>query len=401
MPTFSYKAMDTQYRFITGEIEAASSREVSFELEKLGYVVLDTAAGAQGTQAGSSFFTFRRRVGRREITVFLRELSLVLRAGLTLDDALLLLAGEESAGLAAIVRDLRAAITAGASFADALERYPRLFGADLVAMVRVAEATGNLDGVLEAVGEERARTERLMDKVSSALRYPAVLLVVAVGVLVFFLMYVVPQFASVLRDFGQTPEGFVGAILTASDFFVAHGATLGIMLVAAVAAVVIALRFPQVRVAVQRQINRAPGLRGILELRRTVLFCSSLATLLANGVTLTAALRVLLDLPGAIAGGLDQVVENVRRGGRLVDSLSRAHYVPPLALKMLRVGEESGEIAIVARRTAEFYEAKLADRLDRLAGVIGPAAIVAIATIVGSLIVSILSALLSVNQLVG
>jgi general secretion pathway protein F len=240
-----------------------------------------------------------------------------------------------------------------------------------------------------------------MDKVSSALRYPAVLMIVALGVLVFFLVYVVPQFASVLRDFGQSPEGFVGAVLAASDFFVAHGSTMAALLAVVLAAILVALRFPQVRIALQRRINRAPGLRGILELRRTVMFCSSLSTLLTNGVTLTNALRVLIDLPGAVAAGLDTVVENVRRGGRLVDSLARAHYVPPLALKMLRVGEESGEIAIVARRTAEFYEAKLAQRLDRLSGVVGPAAIVAIAVIVGSLIVSILSALLSVNQLVG
>jgi general secretion pathway protein F len=156
-----------------------------------------------------------------------------------------------------------------------------------------------------------------------------------------------------------------------------------------------------VRIGAQRRVNRMPGLRGILELRRTVMFCSSLSTLLANGVTLTAALRVLVDLPGALAAGLDNVVENVRRGGRLVDALARINYVPPLAIKMLRVGEESGELATVARRTSEFYEAKLSDRLDRLAGVVGPAAIVAIAGIVGTLIVSILSALLSVNQLVG
>jgi general secretion pathway protein F len=401
MPTFTYKAMDPQYRFITGEIEAADQREVGRELKKLGYTVLDTTAGKSGAKKGKSFLSFHRPVGRKEITVFLRELSLVLRAGLTLDDALLLLAGEEGAGLAAIVRDLRAAITAGASFGDALQRYPRLFGPDLVAMVRVAEATGNLDGVLEAVGEERARNERLVDKVSSALRYPAVLLVVAVGVLSFFLIYVVPQFASVLRDFGQAPSGFVGAVLALSDFFVANGTTMAVMLATLIAAVVFALRFPKVRLAAQRRINKMPGLRGILELRRTVMFCSSLSTLLANGVTLTAALRVLVDLPGALAAGLDNVVENVRRGGRLVDALARINYVPPLAVKMLRVGEESGELATVARRTAEFYEAKLSDRLDRLAGVVGPAAIVAIAGIVGTLIVSILSALLSVNQLVG
>src|SRR3954469_14412712 len=205
MPTFPYKPMAPQLPFITGEIEASDTRQVGRELQKLGYTILDTAAGKSGAKKGKNFFSFRRPVGRKEITVFLRELSLVLRAGLTLDDALLLLAGEEGAGLAAIVRDLRAAITAGASFGDALQRYPRLFGPDLVAMVRVAEATGNLDGVLEAVGEERARTERLMDKVSSALRYPAVLMIVAMSVLVFFLVYVVPQFASVLRDFGQAP----------------------------------------------------------------------------------------------------------------------------------------------------------------------------------------------------
>ena len=103
-------------------------------------------------------------------------------------------------------------------------------------MVRVAEATGNLDGVLESVGEERARTERLMDKVSGALRYPAVLLVVASCVLVFFLVYVVPQFASVLRDFGQAPNGFVGGVLATLDFFVAHGVTMATVLAVAVAA---------------------------------------------------------------------------------------------------------------------------------------------------------------------
>jgi len=401
MPTFTYKAMDPQYRFITGEIEAADLREVGNELQKLGYTVLDTTAGKSRAKGARSLLSFHRPVGRKEITVFLRELSLVLRAGLTLDDALSLLAGEEAPGLASILRDLRAAITAGASLGDALQRYPRLFGPDLVAMVRVAEATGNLDSVLEAVGEERARNERLVDKVSSALRYPAVLLVVALGVLTFFMIYVVPQFASVLRDFGQPPTGFVGAVLATSDFFVAHGGTMAILLVTIVAIVIFALRFPKIRLAAQRQIARAPGLRGILELRRTVMFCSSLSTLLSNGVTLTAALRVLVDLPGALAAGLDTVVENVRRGGRLVDALARMNYVPPLAIKMLRVGEESGELSIVARRTSEFYEAKLSDRLDRLAGVVGPAAIVAIAGIVGTLIVSILSALLSVNQLVG
>jgi general secretion pathway protein F len=400
MPTFSYKALDSEGSFVVGEIEAPDRRDVARRLERLGYVALDTAAAAQ-PETTQRFFSFERTVGQREITVYLRELSLVLRAGLTLDDALLLLAGEERRGLAAISRDLRAVITGGQSFGDALKRHPKLFGADLIAMVRVAEASGNLDKILESVGEERLRTERLLSKISSSLRYPAVLLVAAISVLLFFLVVVVPQFASVLRDFGQAPSGVVGGVLAASDFFVHNGDVLaGTLLVTVVAAFLI-LRRPPARKYAFRQVSKLPGLRGIILLRSTVMFCSSLSTLLGHGVTLTSALRVMADSAGAFTGDLDRVVEGVRRGGRLVDSLAEVGYLPPLALKMLRVGEESGEIAVVARRTADFYEAKLSDRLDRLSGVVGPAAIVGIAAIVGGLIVSILSALLSVNQLIG
>jgi general secretion pathway protein F len=400
MPTFSYKALDSEGSFVVGEIEAPDRRDVARRLERLGYVALDTAAAAQ-PETTQRFFSFERTVGQREITVYLRELSLVLRAGLTLDDALLLLAGEERRGLAAISRDLRAVITGGQSFGDALKRHPKLFGADLIAMVRVAEASGNLDKILESVGEERLRTERLLSKISSSLRYPAVLLVAAISVLLFFLVVVVPQFASVLRDFGQAPSGVVGGVLAASDFFVHNGDVLGGTLLVTVVAAFLIFRRPPARKYAFRQVSKLPGLRGIILLRSTVMFCSSLSTLLGHGVTLTSALRVMADSAGAFTGDLDRVVEGVRRGGRLVDSLAEVGYLPPLALKMLRVGEESGEIAVVARRTADFYEAKLSDRLDRLSGVVGPAAIVGIAGIVGGLIVSILSALLSVNQLIG
>src|SRR5262245_48687367 len=100
MPTFSYKALDATGSFVVGEIEAPSRNDVARKLERLGYVALDT--NAKQTETGQSFFSFQRNVGQRDITVFLRELSLVLRAGLTLDDALLLLAGEESRGLAVV-----------------------------------------------------------------------------------------------------------------------------------------------------------------------------------------------------------------------------------------------------------------------------------------------------------
>jgi general secretion pathway protein F len=401
MPTFAYKALDAQGRFLAGEIDAVDIRDVPRQLAKLGYVPLETTAGRKKLSTEKSFLLFRRKVGSREVTVFLRELALILRAGLPVDEALHLLAGEEGPGLAAVARDLRAAITAGASFSDALQRHPGLFGPDLVAMARVAEAAGTLDSVLESVSEERANIERLMDKVASSLRYPAAVLTMAVAVLIFFLVAVVPQFGAVLRDYGQKPEGLVGFVLTSSDLLQTHGQLVMASALGLILAGLFARQHAGTREFMKERISRLPGLRGILELRRTVLFCSSLGTLLSNGVTLTHALQVLLDLPGASSRALQSVVEGVRRGGRLVDSLARMNYLPPLALKMLRVGEESGELATVSRRTAVFYEAKLSDRLDRIAGIVGPVAIVLIAVIVGGLIIAILSAILNVNQMIG
>jgi general secretion pathway protein F len=264
----------------------------------------------------------------------------------------------------------------------------------------VAEAAGNLDKVLQSVADARARNEKLTETVSASLRDPAFLLLAASAVLIFFLTVVVPQFAGVLRDFGAKQTGIVGFVLAASDFLVANYEALGMGLAVALAVLFLIFRRPAARLALSVALSRLPGLSGIVALRRTALFCGGLATLLANGVTLTEALRVLADLPGATGAGLQKVGEGVRRGKRLVEAIGQENYLPPLALNMLRLGEETGELAEISRRTADFYETKLAARLDRLAAVIGPAAIVGIAIMVGGLIVSILSALLSINQLV-
>lgn len=399
MPTIQYKALDVQGRFVIGELDAADQRDAAYRLEQLGYVPLETKTEAAAQKSGGTF-TLTRSVSQREVTVFIRELALVLHAGLPLDEALQLLAGEERPRISAVARRLRSAITSGAGFAEAMAKQPKVFRNDLIAMVRVAEASGNLDSVLESVSEERAKNEKLVDKVSGALRYPAFLLVAAFGILVFFLLVVVPQFAGVIKDFGKEPDGLVGFVLAASEGLQTHGEMMaawgaGVLLVG-----FLLLRQVSIRRALWRQMERLPGLKGILELRRTVMFCGGLGTLLGNGVTLTEALRVLVDLPGVGRQNLENVLEGVRRGGRLVEVLRRIGYLPPIALAMLRVGEESGELAMVSRRTAEFYETKLSERLERFAAVVGPAAIVLIASIVGTLIVSILSALLSVNDMV-
>ena len=399
MAAYSYKALDADGRFVTGELQAESVPAAAAHLVELGYVPLETVQRPEARGAGWRKYFSIGRLPPREVTVLIRDLALLLKAGLPLDDALKLLGDDARPAAARLLADLRSAIGAGAGFAEALGAHPESVPAEVVAMVRVAEAAGGLETVLEAVADDRSRQERVAARVSAALRYPAFLLVVAVAVLVFFLLFVVPQFAGVIADFGTEPDPFVAVVLALSEWLNANGDLLLGVLAGLALLLFLVLRTPTLRNRLLRLLGRLPGIRGVVELRRTAAICRGLGTLLGNGVTLTDALKVMADTGGVDAEPIAAVLAKVRRGGRLVDCLTEVALVPPLAARMLRVGEESGELATVARRCSDFYEGKLGERLDKLAGIVGPAAIVVISVVVGSLIVSIMSTLLSINQI--
>src|SRR5262249_210877 len=169
--------------------------------------------------------------------------------------------------------------------------------------------------------------------------------------------------------------------------------------IALIGIAVLMWRMQSVRAGLLGFLSQLPGIRGVIVLRRTTNFCRSLSTLLGNGVTLTDALRLLSE---SRMGGdkLRVISDHIRRGGRLVDSITETNFVPPLAARMLRIGEESGALDVVAARCADYYEAKLTEQIDKLTGIAGPAAIVFISTMIGTLIVSVMSTLLSINQMV-
>jgi len=396
---YSYKALDADGRFVTGELQADSRPAAAAHLVELGYVPLETVERPEERGIGWRKYFSIGRLPPREVTVLIRDLALLLKAGLPLDDALKLLGDDARPAAARLLGDIRQAIGSGAGFAEALGAHPDSIPAEVIAMVRVAEAAGGLETVLEAVADDRTRQERVAARVSAALRYPAFLLVVAVAVLVFFLLFVVPQFAGVIKDFGTEPDPFVSVVLALSSWLTENGDILAGVLAGLALLFFLVLRTRTLRNRLLRFVGRLPGIRGVVELRRTATICRGLGTLLGNGVTLTDALKVMADTAGVDAEPISMVLDRVRRGGRLVDCLTETALVPPLAARMIRVGEESGELATVARRCADFYEGKLGERLDKLAGIVGPAAIVVISVVVGSLIVSIMSTLLSINQI--
>src|SRR3954465_14546034 len=247
MPNFRYKAITQAGEIVTGSIAAPTAAEVARRIEYLGLVPVDTVT-EERPEGASSFFTLTQRAKSEDVTVFTLDLALLLKAGARLDDALELLSGDSDVGgLRRTVTKIRAAILSGESFGEALTRHPSLFPAMYVALVRVGEASGSLAEILEVLAAERARAEALRRKLGDALRYPAFVLFAAVCVLLFFLLFVLPQFAAVLRDFNAKLDPVVLMFIGVSEFLRAHGDVLAIGIALGVAGIWLLLRRPKPR----------------------------------------------------------------------------------------------------------------------------------------------------------
>jgi general secretion pathway protein F len=403
MPTFRYRALSQVGEVVSGSIAAPSAAEVGHRIEYLGLIPIDqvTEESVAGVKRANEFAIFSRP-RPEDVTIFTGDLALLLRTGARINDALELLAADSELGrMRATTAKVAAAILSGESFADAIGAHPSVFPPIYVALARVGEASGNLAPILEAVCAERQRAEALRRRLSETLRYPAFLLIGAGGVLVFFLLVVLPQFSNVFKDFNAKLDPVLVTFLGISDFLrdnmdAVAGGVVGLLSVGFLLS-----RRPAVRAAAKEAVERLPLVSPVLGYRRTALFCRNLGLLLASGVTLPASLRVLADMmaaPGE-ASIWSQLVDKVRQGGKLSEALAQTRALPAMAVRTLRLGEDSGQLPMLAGRIADFYDAKLQRSLDRLVGFVGPASIIVISLIVGGLIVSVMTALLSVNQM--
>ncbi len=404
MPNFHYRALTQAGELVDGSIAAPSAAEVMRQVEYLGLVPIEAANETGGSVTSRFTLDFLTKPTAEDITIFTRDLALLLKSGARIDTALDLLATEMDSGrLRPIVSKLRADIIGGDSFTEALSHHPAVFSDVYLALARVGEASGTLDHILEVLAGERQRAETVRRKLVEATRYPAFVLLAAGSVLTFFLLFVLPNFASVLRDFNAKLDPIVAFLLGLSDLVRQQSDLIVAGLAIALVLGWLLSRRGEVRRAVRRNLTSLPMIKPLVMFHATGFFCRNLGVLLASGMTLSAALRILVEMmdgygrPEAWA----QAADRVRHGGKLSDVLGEAEVLPVIAVRMLRLGEETGQLATLSSRIAEFYEAKLQRSLDRIVGIAGPAAIIAISVIVGGLIVSVMTSLLSVTQIVG
>ncbi len=406
MAIFQYKAATRDGEVVVGTLEGQDSEAVIALIQAQGQVPIRVERGeTRGRKTGRGRLHFQRggRVGREDIAAFTHELCTLLSAGVSLDRALGVI--EELSpkpALQQLVKGVRERVRQGQSLADALQGCEGVFNTFYVNLVRAGEAGGALESTLRRLGDHLARTQALRESITAALIYPVILVLVAIGAVLLLLTYVVPQFAQLFADVGQALPLPTRVVIASGEFLQHYGWLLPLLVVGLAALGERLLRRPQQRLRVHRWLLVTPLLGDLIERLETARFARTLATLLGNGVTLVEALRLARKGVGNLEiGARLQVAEaRVSEGRRLAEQLREQRAVPPFAVQMVSVGEESGELESMLLRVADAYEAEVQRSLKRMLAILEPAMILLLGALVAGIVLSILVAILGINQLV-
>lgn len=398
MALFAYRALTAAGERVTGEIEAPDARAAVARLQERGlFPISAEPVTPRPARAGLG----GRRLARA-VTEATRELATLLGAGQTLTEALgLLLETIEHRRLRAILAEVREAVRTGKSLSEALANHPHAFPRAYVGLVRAGEAAGTLPETLRILALARERREQVERKLASAAIYPALLLLASLAALAVLLLVVVPRFAPLFAQAQAALPASTRLVLALAEFLAAWGSELALALAVALCALLVALRRPRPRLVLDRALLRVPLVAKLARERASAEAMRGLATLLKGGLDLASALPLVRELVSnrAVRAALEETMRAVRGGRPLWRALSEADVLAPLAVRLLRVGEESGRLAEVAEYLAEAFEERVASRLARLVALVEPLVIVTLGLLVGGIVVSILSAVIAVNDL--
>jgi general secretion pathway protein F len=401
MPKFFYHAVALDGTTVSGDLDAADETALRLHLQREGLILLEARTSKP---LWTTFGRMRqRRLSQKEIGILTRELATLLEAGMTLDRSLHILVDLSSAPhLVRVLADLQQQVRGGATFSRALEaqngQFPRLY----LNMVKAGEASGALDQVLNRLADYLERVAELRQTVTSALVYPLILLIVAALSVIMLLVFVVPQFTVLFDDMGAALPLPTQIVVAAGDLFRNYWWALLCAIALSAALMERWLQNPTVRARVDARLLKLPLFGDLIWKLETARLCHTLSTLLKNGLPLLTALVLAREVVSnrQLAERLVAVSDDLKHGRGLAGPLVRLQALPDLALQMIRVGEESGNLDAMLAKIAAIYDRETRSSVQNVLTLLEPLLIVGLGVIVAGIIMSILMAILGANELV-
>lgn len=403
MPHFRYKALSTAGDPIEGVMEAASAEEVIVRLQDAGNLPLD--ARPADDSGGSLAALFRRAPMKgAQVLQFTQQLATLLGAGQPLDRALqILLDLPDSPEARRVIERVRDAVRGGTPLSQALEQEEGVFSRLYVNMVRAGEAGGSLHDTLKRLAEYLERSKALRESVINALIYPSILVLMVFGALLLLLGYVVPQFLPLFEDMDVEMPLLTRVVMALGNFVSGYWWLLLAGLVAGFMLLRRRLADPQTRRGFDAWVLRRGLVGGLVARLETARLARTLGTLVHNGVPLLTALSIARNVMGnlALSDAVEVASAEVKTGGGLAQALGRSKLFPRLALQMVAVGEESGDLDTMLTKVADTFDQEVKNTVERLLAALVPTVTVFMAAAVALIMMAILIPIFSLTNAVG
>jgi len=404
MTVFQYKAVTTAGELIEGRREEADQAAVVKWIQGAGYIPIkvEPLGTARRWLDWSPRFGRGRAVSRNELYGITEALAVLLKAGIPLEQALVIAhnAAENDAS-AKLLADVLETVRGGNSFSAALEAESASFSPLFINIIRTSEAAGALDQGLERLNEYLQREKALRDEIISATIYPLILLGVAVISIGLILAYVIPKVSELFVGYEELLPLSTSVVIASAAFVRGYWWLILLLLLAVLLVLRHQLANPAGRMRWDARLLRVPFLGDLIAKIEVARLSRGLSTLLANGVPLVKALPLARGSLGnkVMDQAMEQAMGELKDGGSLAGMFANTPRFPALALQLIKVGEETGNLEGMLTKVASIYEDETAKAAKRLLAVLEPALIVGLGVVIGGIIMSIMVAIISVNEL--
>lgn len=402
MPEYLYKATTIAGQSVEGLIDGRDEETVVQSLHQLGYIPIRIAS-VQEKKEGLRLPSFlSHRVGIKDLLIFTQEISTLLSAGLPIDRSLDILGTlTENRRLREAVKDILKRIEGGNSLSEALGYHPRIFPKLYINMVKAGESGGFLEGILSRLARYLQSTKEIRDYLVSAMIYPLILTLVSGISIVILMTFVIPRFARIFSDMGQAIPLPTQILLSISQSVKEYW-WLGL---GAVVLIYLILKIYQQNEERKWRWDRFKlnwiTIGDLIKKVEVARFSRTLGTLLQSGVSILPALNLVKEIAQnqAISRSIGHIHDRLREGNRISRSIEETEVFPPLAIHMIGVGEETGRLDEMLIKVAETYEESVQNSVKRFVSILEPLIILIMGSVVGFIVVSMLLAIFSINEI--